>query len=98
MNSLVLKEVDKILKQSDLITDIGRILKTKFDEKTATEAMRLISVLDRVDFRTKDLTVKLDLEAVKNKLRSATSQVQEAWEDLFSIQQRLIAESESEKI
>jgi hypothetical protein len=84
-------------KEADSVSDISRILKTKFDEKTATEAMKLINLLDRIDYRSKDVTVKLDLETVKNKLRNATSQVQEAWEELFSMQQRLIAELESEK-
>ena len=85
---------EEIYKEADTVQNLGRILNLHFDNKLVEQGSKLLRILDKLDIESKDFVTKIDLENIKNKIRSSMQNVQEVWEDLFALQQRLINEGE----
>jgi hypothetical protein len=83
----------KFARVANVVDDLGRLLKLQADEKFIQKSMQVINILDSIEKKT-DLITKNELVDVKEKLRKVSSEVQDIWETLFALQQRLINEGE----
>jgi hypothetical protein len=94
---LVLKEAN-IKKQSDMITDISRILNLNLDDVLVNKGYKVIDLLDKIEV-SKDSTLieKQDLVGIKDKIKKSMESFQEAMEDLFSLHERLVREQEMQQ-
>jgi len=88
------KLASDIIKQADTVEDFNKVLKLNLDDKVTTHGMQLIRILDSIETRSKDITVKNEIIDVKKKLSKAMELFQEVNEELFSMQQRIINEEE----
>lgn len=87
--------VDSILKEADLVNDIKRILNLNLDDQIVDKGQKLLSLLDKLEISEESTLIeKQDFIAVKEKIRKSMQMFQESMEDLFSIHERLIRESE----
>jgi len=93
----VLKEAN-IKKQSDMITDISRILKLNIDDVLVNKGYKVIDLLNKIEV-SKDSTLieKQDLVGIKEKIKKSMESFQEAMEDLFSLHERLVREHEMQQ-
>jgi len=93
--------IDEIMKEanfertSTILYNLERLLKLHLDDFLINKAMKIISLLDLIE-TSKDAGIleKNEIVDVKEKIRKSMSLFQEAIEDLFSIHQRLVGESE----
>jgi hypothetical protein len=89
------KIVDSILKEADLVNDIKRILNLNLDDQIVDKGQKLLSLLDKLEISEESTLIeKQDFVAVKEKIRKSMQMFQESMEDLFSMHERLIRESE----
>jgi len=90
----ILKEAN-FERTSAILYNLERLLKLHLDDFLIGKGMKILSLLDSIE-TSKDAGVleKNEIVDVKEKIRKSMSQFQEAIEDLFSIHQRLVSESE----
>jgi hypothetical protein len=84
-----------IKKEASLISDLEKLLKLQFDEKLVQQGLKFIDILEKIQSRKEsDIITQNEIVEIKEKLKSIMQQVQDIWESLFSIQQRLINEQQ----
>jgi hypothetical protein len=97
MNELIeqiLKEA-KISKHVDLITDLARVMKLRIDEQVVSKGMKFLNVLENLEkHKEVSLIEKQDLASIREKIRNSMSLLQDATDDLFTLHERLVRESE----
>lgn len=90
----VLKE-SNLQKQSGLIKDISRLLHLNLDDIVVDKGSKVLDLIDKLETsRESTLIEKHDLTQIKEKIRQSMQLFQESIEDLFSLHERLVRESE----
>ena len=90
----ILKEAC-LQKQAELLSNINRILSLNLDDAVIQKGTKLLDLLDKLSIdKDSTLVEKFDLSEVKKKIEKSMQLFQEANEDLFSLHDRLIRESE----
>jgi len=84
-----------ILKEADLVHGIKRILDLNLDDQIVSKGQKLLNLLDKLEISEESTLIeKQDFVAVKEKIRKSMETFQESMEDLFSMHERLVRESE----
>jgi hypothetical protein len=91
---LVLKE-SNLQKEAGLLSDIKRVLSLNLDDAMVNQGLKVLNILDKIETsKESTLIEKQDLVSIKDKIRQSMQLFQESIEDLFSLHERLIRESE----
>ena len=94
---MIKKIAEDILNSSELLDEIDKLLLLNIDDKWVGEGTDFLKSLDKLEIQTDDSTIKLDVDMIKNKVKNSMQIIQDVYENLFSLQQRIINEENLSK-
>ena len=80
--------------EASVMRDLTRILNLRLDDKVVISGIKLLSILNRIKMKSKDIIVDIDIESIEKKLRGVLNDFPKVIDDIFILNEKLVLEEE----